>query len=273
MQPLGHQVAKRFACQASIARAARIEDAQRADVTVRVAVLHRENCASRLVNWRHFRPRLFIAQTPPPGRVRRRRRPPKVRRVGRRKGRRGLFFHAGPTTGEREDLSNRLRQSGVGSPDSARKRKANARQGGAAPPWRRRSSCSNRSCFPRRVHRGAVRRGELIGSLEDSGAPPLVLLSAGPGWGKTTLLAQWASRSQRPFAWVSVDEKDNDPIVLLTYVAVALDRVSRLDPSVFDALGVGWRVGRGDGRAAFGSGSGGDERAGRPGPGRPPLAR
>ena len=42
-------------------------------------------------------------------------------------------------------------------------------------------------------------------------------------------------RSDR-FAWVSVDEKDNDPIVLLTYVAVALDRVSPLDPSVFDAL-------------------------------------
>ena len=79
-------------------------------------------------------------------------------------------------------------------------------------------------------------RGELISSLEGSRAPPLVLLSAGPGWGKTTLLAQWASRSQRPFAWVSVDERDNDPIVLLTYVAVALDRVSRLDPSVFDAL-------------------------------------
>ena len=63
-----------------------------------------------------------------------------------------------------------------------------------------------------------------------------MLLSASPGWGKTTLLAQWASRSQRPFAWVSVDERDNDPIVLLTYVAVALDRVSQLDPSVFDAL-------------------------------------
>ena len=35
---------------------------------------------------------------------------------------------------------------------------------------------------------------------------------------------------------MSVDEKDNDPIVLLTYVAVALDRVSPLDPSVFDSL-------------------------------------
>lgn len=54
--------------------------------------------------------------------------------------------------------------------------------------------------------------------------------------GKTTLLTQWAARSQRPFAWVSVDARDNDPIVLLTYVATALGRVSRVDPGVFEAL-------------------------------------
>jgi LuxR family maltose regulon positive regulatory protein len=71
---------------------------------------------------------------------------------------------------------------------------------------------------------------------ERLGSKPIVFLSAGPGWGKTTLLAEWASGSQRPFAWVSLDEKDNDPIVLLTYVAAALDRVSPLDPAVFDAL-------------------------------------
>ena len=84
---------------------------------------------------------------------------------------------------------------------------------------------------------GTVPRTALIGLLEEEwGAIPVVLLSAGPGWGKTTLLAEWASRSQRPFAWVSVDENDNDPIVLLTYVATALDRVSPLAPSVFEAL-------------------------------------
>jgi len=90
---------------------------------------------------------------------------------------------------------------------------------------------------PQRVREGTVPRGTLIGLVEErSGSTPVVFLSAGPGWGKTTLLAEWASRSQRPFAWVSVDENDNDPIVLLTYVAAALDRVSPLDPAVFDAL-------------------------------------
>jgi LuxR family transcriptional regulator, maltose regulon positive regulatory protein len=81
-----------------------------------------------------------------------------------------------------------------------------------------------------------VSREKLIGVLETSLATPVIFVSAGQGWGRTTLLTQWASRSQRPFAWVSVDERDNDPIVLLTYVAVAVDRVSPLDPTVFDAL-------------------------------------
>ena len=84
---------------------------------------------------------------------------------------------------------------------------------------------------------GTVSRARLIGQLESARETPIAVVSAGPGWGKTTLLAQWASVSQRPFAWLSLDEGDNDPIVLLTYLAVALDRASPLDPRVFDALG------------------------------------
>ena len=90
--------------------------------------------------------------------------------------------------------------------------------------------------LPPQSHGGAVLRTELISSLEGSREIPVVCLSAGPGWGKTTLLAQWRSHSRRPFAWISVDEHDNDPIVLMTYVAVALDRISPVDPRVFDAL-------------------------------------
>ena len=103
---------------------------------------------------------------------------------------------------------------------------------------------------------GAVPRAKLIGLVESARETPIVVLSAGPGWGKTTLLAQWASVSQRPFAWLSVDERDNDPIVLLTYVAVALDRVSPLDPECVRRARVTRRVGRGDGRPAPGRGAG-----------------
>ena len=118
---------------------------------------------------------------------------------------------------------------------------------------------------PRR-RSGAVQRKALIGELEDaSPTVPVVFLSAGPGWGKTTLLAQWSSRSPRPFAWVSIDEHDNDAVVLLAYVAAALDRVTPLDPSVFEALESPGTSVEGTLIPRLGSGSGDDRQAGRAG--------
>ena len=83
---------------------------------------------------------------------------------------------------------------------------------------------------------GAVSREALIDVIERATAVPVVFLSAGPGWGKTTLLAEWAARSSRPFAWVNIDDRDNDPIVLMTYIATAVDRVAPIDARVFEAL-------------------------------------
>ncbi len=83
---------------------------------------------------------------------------------------------------------------------------------------------------------GTVRRLQLIERLARGEPCPIVSLVAPPGYGKTTLLSQWAERNGRAFAWVSVDEGDNDPKVLLTYVAEALDAVEPIDGRVFDAL-------------------------------------
>jgi LuxR family maltose regulon positive regulatory protein len=52
---------------------------------------------------------------------------------------------------------------------------------------------------------------------------------APPGYGKTTLLSQWAEGAGA-FAWVSVDDADNDPKVLLTYIAEALDAIEPIEP-------------------------------------------
>src|SRR4051794_22494607 len=90
---------------------------------------------------------------------------------------------------------------------------------------------------PPRTRGRGITRTALVEQLNRAGDTPIVTLSAGPGYGKTTALAQWAaSNEQRPFAWVSVDQHDNDPVVLLTYVAVALDRLAPIDPGVFEAL-------------------------------------
>ena len=86
------------------------------------------------------------------------------------------------------------------------------------------------------VRLGTVRRSPLIERLARGDSRPVVLMVAPPGYGKTTLLSQWAERSDRAFAWVSVDEADDDPKVLLSYVAEALDAVEPIDERVFDAL-------------------------------------
>jgi LuxR family maltose regulon positive regulatory protein len=83
---------------------------------------------------------------------------------------------------------------------------------------------------------GIVARTALVERLLASQAAPFVCVVAPAGYGKTTVLAQWAERTGRRVAWVSVDRHDNDPVVLLTYIAVALDRVEPIDPDVFQAL-------------------------------------
>src|SRR5215469_6578944 len=83
---------------------------------------------------------------------------------------------------------------------------------------------------------GAVDRSPLIDRLAEQESAPIVSVVAPAGYGKTTLLSQWAERGGPAFAWVSVDERDNDPKVLLSYVAAALERVAPVDARVFEAL-------------------------------------
>ena len=69
-----------------------------------------------------------------------------------------------------------------------------------------------------------VERRRLIASLIEGADNRLILIDAPIGYGKTTLLAQWgaAQAEARPFAWVTLDPADNDPVRLWTYVVEAL---------------------------------------------------
>jgi LuxR family maltose regulon positive regulatory protein len=86
------------------------------------------------------------------------------------------------------------------------------------------------------VRPGTVSRPGLAERLVNDDARPIVSVVAPAGYEKTTLLSQWAEHNTQAVAWVSVDEADNDPNVLLTYVAEALDAIEPIGERVFDAL-------------------------------------
>jgi LuxR family maltose regulon positive regulatory protein len=73
---------------------------------------------------------------------------------------------------------------------------------------------------------GLVPRLSLLDRLEASSHTEIVVVAAPPGYGKTTLLAQWADRDPRDFGWLTIDQHDNDPAVLLRNLTVSLDRLS-----------------------------------------------
>jgi len=82
---------------------------------------------------------------------------------------------------------------------------------------------------------GIVVRTALLQRLATAQAP-VITVTAPPGYGKTALMAQWADRLGPRVAWLSCDNADNDPVVLLNALAIAFDRIGPVDPAIFPAL-------------------------------------
>jgi len=61
----------------------------------------------------------------------------------------------------------------------------------------------------------------------------LTLVSAPAGFGKTTLVSEWIAGCERPVAWLSLDEGDNDPTRFLNYLISALQTIA---PNVGEGL-------------------------------------
>jgi len=78
---------------------------------------------------------------------------------------------------------------------------------------------------PRRSRRSSVSRAELIDAAR-SREVRVVAITAPAGYGKSTLMAQWAEVETRPVAWISLDRFDDDPIALLVVLAAAFDRAA-----------------------------------------------
>jgi LuxR family transcriptional regulator, maltose regulon positive regulatory protein len=87
------------------------------------------------------------------------------------------------------------------------------------------------------VPEGTVSRVALVNRLRTTTNVPILLVAAPAGYGKTTVLAQWAGRDERSAAWVTIDDRDNDPLVLVRHLAVALGGVRPVPPTLLEALG------------------------------------
>lgn len=75
-----------------------------------------------------------------------------------------------------------------------------------------------------------MERKALIARLTASDCPVITVV-APPGYGKTTVLAQWAERLLPRVAWVSCDRTDNDPAALWSAVATSVDAAAAMGPA------------------------------------------
>ena len=71
-----------------------------------------------------------------------------------------------------------------------------------------------------------IQRSHLIEQLNEGLYRKLSLISAPAGFGKTTLVSEWAASCGRPTAWLSLDEGDNNLSRFLIYLISALQTIS-----------------------------------------------
>jgi LuxR family transcriptional regulator, maltose regulon positive regulatory protein len=83
---------------------------------------------------------------------------------------------------------------------------------------------------------GLVPRERLVARLAGARDVPLALIVAPAGYGKTTVLAEWAEHDERPFAWVALGPGDSDPACLLSAIALALDEIEPVGREILAAL-------------------------------------
>ena len=70
-----------------------------------------------------------------------------------------------------------------------------------------------------------ISRPRLVERIEQGARGKLTVVSAPAGWGKSTLLAEWATRTDMNVAWISLDESDTNPTRYFRSLVAALDHV------------------------------------------------
>jgi LuxR family transcriptional regulator, maltose regulon positive regulatory protein len=83
-----------------------------------------------------------------------------------------------------------------------------------------------------RVRRAALPRPRLLERLNHGLENAVTTIIAPAGFGKTTLMAQWAEQQPARVAWLALDPADNDPSLFWRYLVSALDRIRTSDVSL-----------------------------------------
>src|SRR5712691_1885542 len=77
-----------------------------------------------------------------------------------------------------------------------------------------------------RLRPNVVSRPRLLERLNEGLHRKLTLIAAPAGFGKTTLVSEWVEGIERPTAWLSLDEGENDPTRFLAYLVAALQTIA-----------------------------------------------
>ena len=101
---------------------------------------------------------------------------------------------------------------------------------------------STKTIPPRTV--GVIQRDRLATFLERSRNARLTLVSAPAGSGKTTLLSGWFGAGCEGSCWLTLDDRDSDPVRFLRYCVAALRDVVPIlpDPDVVDGETDPWLI-------------------------------
>ncbi|MDX1412601.1 MAG: LuxR C-terminal-related transcriptional regulator [Candidatus Promineifilaceae bacterium] len=102
--------------------------------------------------------------------------------------------------------------------------------------------------FPPSLRTKLVDRSRLTDRLTAGRHDKLTLLCTPPGFGKSTLIGNWLAKQDKPVAWFTLDQNDNDPTSFLSYLFTSLNQINpdlgraglkaiqSATPSSYDAL-------------------------------------
>ncbi len=86
------------------------------------------------------------------------------------------------------------------------------------------------------LNEGFVRRTRLLAKLAGDPDTPLVAIVAPAGYGKTSLVAEWAEREQRPSVWLALERWHNDAVGLARALVRVLQEIEPFEESFATAI-------------------------------------